>query len=84
MKKLKLNLQHLEGAEVLTREQLKKVLGSFGSNPNCGDGQNDDDWYCCGVGSPPPLHLGFEDCNVASMQCEQAGGTGIVNSQSLC
>lgn len=27
MKKLKLNLQHLENAEVLTRSQLKNVLG---------------------------------------------------------
>ena len=27
MKKIKLNLQHLENAEVLTRSQLKNVLG---------------------------------------------------------
>lgn len=27
MKKLRLNLQYIEGSQVLTREQLKKVLG---------------------------------------------------------
>ena len=32
MKKLKLNLQEIEGAEILTREQLKRVLGG----KNCG------------------------------------------------
>ncbi len=37
MKKLKLNLPRLEGAEVLTREQLKKVLGGDGSGgTDCG------------------------------------------------
>lgn len=38
MKKLKLNLQHLENVEVLTRSQLKKVLGGFVAlgSVNCG------------------------------------------------
>mgnify|MGYP007126786772 FL=1 len=38
MKKLKLRLQNIEGAEVLSREQLKKVMGGdFGGSggPNC-------------------------------------------------
>ncbi len=41
MKKLKLNLQNFEGAEVLTRMQLKNVMGGSGgesgSGPNCTD-----------------------------------------------
>ena len=32
MKKLRLNLQQLEGTEVLTRSQLKKVLGGDGGS----------------------------------------------------
>jgi hypothetical protein len=32
MKKLKLNLQQFEGAEVLTRSQLKKVMGGDGGS----------------------------------------------------
>ena len=32
MKKLKLNLQQFEGAELLTRSQLKKVLGGDGGS----------------------------------------------------
>ena len=35
MKKLKLNLQQFEGAEVLTRSQLKKVLGGDGGSGPC-------------------------------------------------
>lgn len=31
MKKLKLNLQNIEGAEILTKAQLKNVLGGNGS-----------------------------------------------------
>ncbi|UYQ95735.1 hypothetical protein MKQ68_11540 [Chitinophaga horti] len=38
MKKLKLNLQQLEGAEVLTRIQLKNVTG--GSGPGTPGGSN--------------------------------------------
>ena len=32
MKKLKLNLQQFEGAEVLTRSQLKQILGGDGGS----------------------------------------------------
>jgi hypothetical protein len=39
MKKLKLNLQQFEGAEVLTRSQLKKVLGGGGGD-GTGSGGN--------------------------------------------
>jgi natural product precursor len=37
MKKLKLNLQQFEGAEVLTRSQLKKIMGGddSGSGGDC-------------------------------------------------
>lgn len=46
MKKLKLSLQNIEGAEVLSREQLKKVVGGDGgsstpckSNSDCEKGE---------------------------------------------
>ena len=44
MKKLKLNLQQFEGAEVLTRSQLKKVLGGGegGSSITCNCNSKDD------------------------------------------
>ncbi len=35
MKKLKLSLQNIEGAEVLTREQLKKVTGGSDGSGDC-------------------------------------------------
>ena len=44
MKKLKLNLQQFEGAEVLTRSQLKQIMGGEGGSG--GDGaacENDSD-----------------------------------------
>ena len=44
MKKLKLSLQNIEGAEVLSREQLKKVMGGelpgSGSGPGTPGGNN--------------------------------------------
>lgn len=49
MKKLKLNLSNLEGAEVLTREQLKKVMGGSGSGDlcpsNCSGGCKNDEGH---------------------------------------
>ncbi len=36
MKKLKLNLQNFEGAEVLTRMQLKNVMGGSGGESGSG------------------------------------------------
>ncbi|MGN6266345.1 MAG: hypothetical protein ACTHM5_11760 [Ginsengibacter sp.] len=35
MKKLKLDFQHIEGFEVLTRSQLKKILGGDGGSGGC-------------------------------------------------
>lgn len=35
MKKLKLSLQNIEGAEILTREQLKKVVGGLMASGTC-------------------------------------------------
>ncbi|MDP3665744.1 MAG: TIGR04149 family rSAM-modified RiPP [Sediminibacterium sp.] len=35
MKKIKLNLQQLDNSEVLTREQLKNILGGTGSGGDC-------------------------------------------------
>lgn len=42
MKKLKLNLSQFEGAEVLSREQLKKVIGGDDGS----DAGNDCNVYC--------------------------------------
>ena len=36
MKKLKLNLEHLQNAEVLTRSQLKQILGGDGGSGGIG------------------------------------------------
>lgn len=36
MKKLKLTLSNMEGAEILTREQLKKIVGGDGSGGGSG------------------------------------------------
>lgn len=47
MKKLKLNIQHLDGVEVLTREQLKKVMGGgFGSASCSGACPCADNCFC--------------------------------------
>lgn len=42
MKKLKLNFQHLGNAEILTRSQLKQIMGGYGS----GGGGNNPDGSC--------------------------------------
>ena len=50
MKKLKLSLQNFEGAEVLTREQLKNVMGGSGwggSGGGCFFTSNCDSEYVC-------------------------------------
>ena len=39
MKKLKLNLQQIDSAEVLTRSQLKKVLGGLSGSNTCPTGE---------------------------------------------
>ena len=44
MKKLKLSLQNIEGAEVLTREQLKKVMGG---NEEGSGGSGSGSWPTC-------------------------------------
>ena len=51
MKKLKLSLTNVK--EVLSRDQLRQVVGGMGSgNPNCPQGDLDikRDWICCGDG----------------------------------
>ena len=47
MKKLKLNLQQFDGAEVLTRNQLKKVLGGGGGGGTGSGGPCDDCTKLC-------------------------------------
>lgn len=68
MKKLKLNLQNMEGAEVLTREQLKMVMGGDVGSGGNGTGANCTS-ECYGAWDPEtntkPI-LGFVDipeCN---------------------
>jgi natural product precursor len=56
MKKLKLNLQQFEGAEVLTRSQLKKILGG---DTGSGDGCSTE---ACGTSLP-------NDCGDVGCQC---------------
>ena len=41
MKKLKLNLVNLQGAQVLSREQLKKVMGGDDGSGGSGSGSGD-------------------------------------------
>ena len=53
MKKLKLSELNLGNAEVLSREELKKVLGGMGSGGGSGDGRV---WQCCWKDYP-------EDCS---------------------
>lgn len=48
MKKLKLNLSTLLGAEILTREQLKKVVGGMYSGGGCCCAHHNG-WYTCGM-----------------------------------
>ncbi|MGC4233871.1 MAG: hypothetical protein QM594_12910 [Niabella sp.] len=43
MKKLKLNLQNIEGAEILSREQLKMVIGGNGGSGDPTECETDAD-----------------------------------------
>ena len=57
MKKLKLSLQNIEGVEVLTREQLKMVMGGdggSGGDPKCDCNSKDD----CSKERPNCLNCG--------------------------
>jgi hypothetical protein len=70
MKKLKLNLQQFEGAEVLTRSQLKKVLGGdVGSgDETCNCNSKDD----CGADAP---------CCVACTSTSFGGYAGVCHTE---
>lgn len=50
MKKLKLNLENV--AEILTREQLKQVMGGEGSARVCYCGGGTDPWSCPVIVNP--------------------------------
>jgi len=68
MKKLKLHLQNIEGAEVLTRQQLKRVIGGeMGSSENsrcrCNDGTQSGVSDCDSICEPAcKAHDGVKDC----------------------
>lgn len=78
MKKLTLNLQHIEGTQVLTREQLKKVLGgnalvttggSCSVSMQCGDGMTIS---CTGTGNRCYANITCSDGS-PGIQCDEDG-----------
>lgn len=77
MKRLKLKLEGI--GEILTKEQMRRVLGGYdsGSNPNC-DGTYDTTWYCCTGGGYTTI--GYGNCNWASDQCHSK----LTNDPSRC
>ncbi|TAN19994.1 MAG: hypothetical protein EPN37_02595 [Chitinophagaceae bacterium] len=82
MKRLSLKALNLSGSEVLTREQLKKVLGggSFVQQTTyaaCA-GSSSETWYCCTSGGSNLGAMSSTDCNTAMTQCLNAGGNGLV------
>ena len=84
MKKLKLDQQKFAGAEVLSRAQLKKVMGGNGSghNPNCGETNPTADYSCC---APDMVHyIGETDCDSASTKCASLGGNMVTSDPSRC
>ena len=78
MKKLKLSLQNMEGVEVLTRAQLKNVMGGSGipesttaggigckSDAYCGTG-----YKCCACGHQGDTTcLKVTDCSTTHVEC---------------
>ena len=68
MKKLKLSELNLGDAEVLSREELKKVLGGLGSSGGSGDA----DCYICDDDSDPSY--GWGTCAANGSSCEVPGG----------
>jgi hypothetical protein len=76
MKKLKLNLQQFEGVEVLTRSQLKKVLGGdSGSGAEGCSGSCDYQW----TDAKGNTHTTTGTCMTAQpgnlCYCSNGGGT---------
>ncbi len=67
MKKLKLSLQNIEGAEVLTREQLKKVVG--GNSGSCSQAV----WETC-VGQGMGV-------NLVTCQCSKLEHSGCLSDE---
>ena len=73
MKKLKLDFQHLGSAEVLTRSQLKQIMGGDGGS---GDGCKPSGWSngsnCCWHGAG----WGSYDCEVTMEQAKDLATYG--------
>lgn len=61
MKKIKLNLQQLDGAEVLTRSQLKKIMGGVmdGGSELCMGCKTNEECAAVGKGTCQD----YPDCN---------------------
>lgn len=76
MKKLQLKALEIGAQQVLTREQLKKMVG--GDNPNCAGVTGSYDWYCDKGGTCS--HVGTMSCNSASTLC--SGGT--ITTSTTC
>lgn len=95
MKKLKLNLSNMKGTEVLTREQLKNIMGGGGSNTCTSDSECGLGKYCCattdgsnikvcatstnGTGCPGSVSGCATSCNPAGM-----GNIGCVYKSGGC
>jgi len=82
MKKLKLMALELGASEVLTKEQLKHVLG--------GNGGSNDPWYCevsCNCGDGPKTGAitcgGDQTCTTDDAGAYCSGG-GYVNCEEIC
>lgn len=75
MKKLNLKLGGIK--EMLTREQMKKVVGGY--NPNCAGVEGAYTWYCCGANGSYTT-IGTMTCEQASAYCS----TLLTNDTSRC
>lgn len=87
MKKLTLNSNAFNKGEVLTRAQLKKVMGGSGSgdgNPNCGETNPVGDYSCCLPDSIAHVSDEEVDCETASEICAGWGGSMITTDPSRC
>ena len=85
MKKLKLKIKN--PSEILTREQLRRVLGGTGSVP-CYDGGGANTLYCCswGPGSSAPIksYGGGASCEATIHDCSNYGNNTFVTSSFQC
>lgn len=67
---------------LLSRAEMKKVMGGTEHNPNCGELNPVADYNCCLLNSVH--HIGETDCDTASIECAQMGGGMITSDPSRC